>query len=945
MARLVTLPSSPIHSGGVVSLARAAIPSQDVSISLINFRSHDSFSYAFERNGSTHVAGPNGAGKSDIYRAIRWAVLPKSDEKVHPKKGPKRRTCVQVTIPGWLSVVRVSPDTSLTVHHNGKTSFNADAEIVLRSLFGSRTVYNMSVYLSGYEHPFVEMTSTKRMAVLIEMAGNDNDKEKILAAIVADKQALEKAKDVKLQQSAAFDALYAKVPENKSALLEDREITALQTERRQLEERIPGMREKASLFSAQQRQLTRLKQQLSAMAPPPSQNVLSQLEKDLELGVAYNAAKATTDARRARLGSVYGSLPVYTSDDLTAAVQAEKVYDVNRPICERYGLAYTKGAISARILDIEHVLKYSSAFAALEKWEAKHAEVARLETQIKDLSLSPQMSLTELLSLSFALSLSFEHAHTWHVHREVESLRTKIGPVDVDLTLLIEQHTFQLANQWVFTARERYETAYAATSGSPTMPPYQVRKRIALLEARKAEILRARECQLCPHCSGKVRIVAGKVSAYDGETIDGDVSAIEREIAALIPLSSMPYPDIPSEVRKVSVVETEGLIKQAREWQAARARLVDLTQTLVPLPEGYVYRADASRLLPIVTHAIGLEKRLAQAREELLTLEKPEIHPSVPRVPPVSPQREAEMQLEASELKRVTVISIPVSSAMIQAHLDYQEAKVALSLLEAPSVQVTKAQITEYQSRLARHAHLQSEIASLICSIQSLSTSPADLQMMESRLVQIRSLLAASAQQAARADAAEELTRTLALHSALVLSIDRLSEMKAVCDTLHKMRVKCLLNTIEDAANVFLAVLNSLVRITFDATGDRIKIVCLNDGIEYGDVKEFSEGEKKLIFMAIGMAFVAQSTVPFLIVDETLTGLAKGNERKVIELLLDLIAIDATDETKMANLRAKWHGVEEIAQLIPKVRKTLVLTDHHCDFGDFDKTLELPGRE
>ncbi|AHH01782.1 DNA double-strand break repair ATPase [Pithovirus sibericum] len=167
-----------------------------MEIRIRNFRKHSDLSLKLE--GLSLIKGPSGLGKTTVFQALSWCLYGKL-RSVHPYSQPKSKTSVTV-LTQHVVVCRTRNPCLLSVDFSGKRYVDDEAQSVIDSLFGTRSVWTACCYLEqGQHHHLIQKSNSDSMELLDSLAFSGEDPRKFITKVELEYKTLE-AKFLLLQK-------------------------------------------------------------------------------------------------------------------------------------------------------------------------------------------------------------------------------------------------------------------------------------------------------------------------------------------------------------------------------------------------------------------------------------------------------------------------------------------------------------------------------------------------------------------------------------------------------------------------------------------------------------------------------------------------------------------------------------------------------------------------
>lgn len=253
------------------------------------------------------------------------------------------------------------------------------------------------------------------------------------------------------------------------------------------------------------------------------------------------------------------------------------------------------------------------------------------------------------------------------------------------------------------------------------------------------------------------------------------------------------------------------------------------------------------------------------------------------------------------------------SSVQIKAVVEYKKISSKFLCTTKHTEVVTDEQISTYTNNLSCLEWKQNELATIEKDILKIKYNDDDLKEATSNLSNAKRALVnhtKHSQMKADADELEESTRELEEAKkdyTDAVELSNMIEKRAV------KRTRRALKQLNKDANIFFESVGSVVRIAI-SEGPKIKIACTSGGYDVGKPTELSKGEQSLVSLALIIGFASYSKSSLLILDE------------------------ATDKL---SVEGKDRAIGKLLKIMKKKGKIVLLTDHNCHTGNYDKIFTL----
>jgi hypothetical protein len=345
-------------------------------------------------------------------------------------------------------------------------------------------------------------------------------------------------------------------------------------------------------------------------------------------------------------------------------------------------------------------------------------------------------------------------------------------------------------------------------------------------------------------------------------------------------------------------------------------RYITLSSSLSPIP------SDICKLTCSIIEAnsrLGAKRReliaIREQRQVLLELEQAVKPRDVPSEVVVLDSVVARDRIK--QLERLHFHPKPQKSAtVIRLQLRLQEAEDELARCQKPERVIQQIEVDQYVSKLA--------------SLEVLTNQLEDAQAQLIKHTITREMLADVKREVSQLENRFEDDKKYSVMDkqaqAIELLCDELDQKQRMydvaCEYLEQhfkpssnMKMSDHSRGLANDVNSFLIACESNIRVSIPMKDDRTKIICYKNGKKLGSPTEASDGELSLISFAFCLCFcIMRKSGNFIILDEVTREMSAHAKDKSIKIALDI---------------AKKAG------------KTLLVTDHTCICGDYDKVIDL----
>lgn len=634
-----------------------------------------------------------------------------------------------------------------------------------------------------------------------------------------------------------------------------------------------------------------------------------------------------------------------------------------------------------KILQDTHYQKQSEYTAAI-KFIKEHQDLTRQLCNANSiLGTDVASANNELASLCDQLTIlekNMQYTNLFESRMKLESLLNQLKDLSLNLSDDEVQAraallTRSIDNRWIVEDRKEYEIAYLRVFPShKTIKSSAVSDERYYLKQQLKDIKLSKVVKSCPHCSGCLAIVNNDIVKYEGKVVTGNVNEIHSRLDVIERLHAMKYPDMPlleiDTTNSVAVMKEElALIKKVSQLKVEAASY----SSLEVLPKGvqYVSWSDGQIEHKKLKGRIVAYERVILLESKLNTLGAcpPEPHQPDPipkytcnnikddeeyikltsaytkllntpllvkditttfsmpaEIPPV-PQLQRLLRDVTeydnpskiiSEASKIVFISPPLHTVQyMKLCIDIFTAETELNSIKKVA-QVTDRQVLNYAACLGSYTSAVIELSTVQSNIDKIGVTDEILASSKRKLK--RALLAIDVHHKSVITKKSylELKKVKTAYTQSKECYDRVIEFKEIVELELKQIIIGFISRIENDVNIFLEALESPISLNIIYT-DKIKLVCFKNGDEVGKPENLSQGEQSLMSFAITISFALQSPSSILILDEITDKLSAENKDRAIELLLETLK---------------------------NTKKCLLITDHNCHCGDYDKVIELTGR-
>ena len=358
------------------------IGDETLTLKLKGFRSYENGSCTLPLYQSSHIRGPNGSGKSDLYKAIRWALFSKKNDKVHPIDSPGQKVSVRLMFQmkeGLSIILRTACPGYLMFKHLGKKYENEDAETMIHSVFGSRKKWDLCSHIEENVHSFISASAPMKLEMLNDLIGNTEEAKKKASAIVLETKAelndIERYHDKLLIE---FDAVFRKPYRIKDTeeIKADESLIISVKKKQELENEIVKLKELHIQYQKQIQELAVLESKEKTLIKTITlhskydRKELEQMIKDKDLTTAFKLVET-------KLNKAKNALPnnnkindiEFIQKDYDDCIVNTRIYDDNSKICRDLKISYDPKIIKQRIESLNQSITEFMSYAELFKQE------------------------------------------------------------------------------------------------------------------------------------------------------------------------------------------------------------------------------------------------------------------------------------------------------------------------------------------------------------------------------------------------------------------------------------------------------------------------------------------------------------------------------------------------------------------------------------------------
>jgi energy-coupling factor transporter ATP-binding protein EcfA2 len=888
---------------------------ETISVHLKGFRSHQDSTYEFPITGSTCIRGPNGAGKSDIYRAIRWALFPKKGENVHPL-GTSSKVEVTFKIPGIVTVHRTGTPNTISVKVGKKTMTGEDADQLLNDMFGGKKTWGLCSHLDSNKHPFVAATGPQKIEMINQIIGGDE----AIKATITSKLSLAKSEMTaafsvydkrKTQHIAIHGSNFSSIGKN---ILSDKDLKKTTKTIEELTATITSQEKdliKLSTFKARESDLVKL--------TSGTKYTDAELKNLSDKKAAYDKYSSKLRTYKSLLSGYPGIEPcVYSDEEIHQVAISTKVYEDNLKECKRLQVPYKEEAVKNLIAECQQQVDNASTLKAI-------SEYGKLATSLKDALHDAgggdvQSKLDRLTLELSQLEENLKYTNLFESYKKVETLTQQLNEYSSKLDTAptneyISYLTKSIDSRSIIDARSVYERESMSLCSS-IVDKHTIVEEISSIKQQLKEIELSKVAKCCPHCSGLVSIVKDTIVKFEGKVVSGDSIFLKTRVASLERLSSMKYPDLP-----IGDINTTDSIASMREKISIANKVIQLRATIkeysvletLPTTVQYVSRSQGESEQKKLKKAIDYCNAALQAQSKLLAFGE------CPVLPQKLTSHAYPLTIISSANKIVFVDKQDKDPKYMRACTMLHAAKVDLdtyvsSCYSVDKVEeITEKQVLAYASKLGIYKSALVELAALKKDKAKITVTKDDVESNKASLNELLASMKAHNKDLKTQESYKELKKVKSLYTRSKKRYDEVVELKDIIETELKQLMIGFVDGIENDVNAFLKTMESSISINIIYT-DKIKLVCYKDSVEVGKPDQLSCGEQSLLSFAISVAFSLQSPSSILILDEITDKLSPENKDKAIELLLETLEGS---------------------------NKCLMITDHNCHCGDYNKVIDI----
>ena len=957
-----------MNSTSAEEISGEAVDAGYITVKLRGFKIYTgSKTFRFPRYKTFYICGDNGTGKSTIYRAIQWAIFPKKNDKVHPFE-TNNQVLVKVSFGKELVIRRTVLPNSISVTHLGVKYVGDEAESLIARLYSSSKIYKMCISRNSCTHPFIAATAPQRVELLNEMIGNGEEvKKKVNNKLNVAKAASEKSKLSYTKERTRFKAIHQGKVLNEAAILEAEDIVQLQEDIVKLKHQIKQGEfaiKRLNTLKDRKTQLNTIIAKYAAFNDEKLEALILQRKLYKEYTPIQEKVREVVDKLcKLDTDKKYMKISVLTEEELNKVIVTEGVYKQNLQKAKESGVTYNEATIAKRRQKLERYSEYEASIKEYRQYRELEADTAKARKEAVKLlgteSTIPSSAGVELELettenfLQEALSL----ASLWEKHQTADRLQQKLdrlkaaresvsdraSPEILSKTVIVERLKVIreiLSYEKTLSLRIKYEDKWGATVNSLTetewfatlKSPEEVRSRISELTKRLEEIKLSESVIKCPHCD-KCVILTGvdglHLIKYEGEIDNRKHSKkqLALEVKSLTALAALSYPSVPKHV-------LEANLKELDREKAALESILDVMKQLAPyeslqaLPFDYKQPdVDKCRLsiktLKILLTAVSKYETLHLGLLKLVCPTLPEDVSSleIQNAKVLLTALNKIVVVEAAEHPAATYKAAAERALLVHKLTgDRQSLETRLKELGAtPPTKVSEPEVITYTAGLQAKKQARNDILTVkqdikgVCLTEDEAVwSEDEVKRLASKVLSIAGQIDESTKQASMLANQQKLQKAKDRYKKKKILVNHTEEYKTLFEKSCKACVSNTLLSIQHTTNEFLEMLTDVRIIMTMETS--IKIECVKNGHNCGNIKELSDGEASLVSFGLNIAFALQTSADLLILDEVTDKVSGSNKDQCIQILFDVMS---------------------------KNKKTLLLTDHHYNFGDYDKFMEL----
>jgi len=869
-----------------------------MQVELQGFRSHHSSFWIFDIGESNYVRGDNGAGKSDIYRAITWAIYGKSTNIYMP--GNKQTVVVKLKYLN-ISIRRQALPNSIVVTLDDKKSTGLEADRILLDYFGSREKWDLATYITqASSHNFITARAEERMNIINRLTGNEEGVRAKIDGLI---------KDAKVEVK-VYEKLYSKaesVHETKygsyKIFLKHRRTEA---QMEQLEKKIQDQNEELISY----RHLLNKKQAIEKEI----RNTAFHLNKlqcyndteyqkkksDLALFEQYSTALYAFERYKVKFPK---QPKKYTQQDYNQSVIDQECYNKNKEKALALDLEYAEKEIGKQIELLTLGIKYHEQAKEKALYKTQLIKVKKLKSLVLQESKNIPQNPQEFIETT---EKSLQYISAFHIQRQrskilksLESLKSVAHVTSKD----VEFQSFLVENQWLFEKHESYKALKKELDLDVTLE---------MLESWQQELKDAENsCNAlaCPHCKENVYLQNNDLCKYKGRVVKNiDIDTLKKQIALGKKIYSQTPPELPKDLVVVNVSETRDYIDKSRRYLSLQQELALMEDPLIPENVQEIENISQAQLqLETARRILQLQSQLVIEEEYLTTLNNPEIPSNVQIIENIQEAQELLVLL-----RNVEFYPNPVSPTTIVSAIEWHRLKDALPDFVQ---EIGQKQVDEYHARLAEKNVFEIKSKQLKKEIEKHTATEADFVILQEKSLATEKELELAQIYKKVCEARRILKGQQKELETCREYVGQLKEYKDIHLKATKAAMDSTLYTIQSGVNDILKILlTKNITIEMSESNNKLKLEFFSNGVNYGDPKEMSGGERSVLSFAFIIVFNQLTNSKILILDEATEGLSQDRKDDCIEYLLEYIQ---------------------------KQNKTLMITDHSCHTGDYHKIINV----
>lgn len=880
------------------------------SVRLDHFRSHEKATFRFHCGGSTYLRGQNGSGKSDIYRAICWALYGKETKLEIYSPGHKGTTTVTLTHRDFTAYRQArSFSLSVTIGDENYRESEAQAEIVKR--YGTFEQWELSSYITqSSRHLFIEATKQSRMSILNRLIQITNEPVERIAKCIAKYK--EKANTEKVrseEQKKAHRKKYGKEINDKAfAITTDKEITKTEKEIGELVKSITVLEKEMTRKEILEKNLSEKEKICKSVEKEGvfTKDGYEELRKSFERYSKY----ATNLKAFTSFSAKFSSPPYcYTEDDRKRVAKENEEYSYNSKLAKKYEVEYNLGKIE------EKITFFSSAIDDYDKLQLKDAyakQKLKVDKLIKQLETMTRVGNDEVEKLN-KLILSYPtyllYCKYQDQQKELEKYKNELGEY-VDAKRVIELKE-AINSQWKFDKLDRYLALLERFGFNKEIGMEELKQQCESLKCDLRDAKLSSKISICPSCDAKLIVCKEELKLYNGKLFnDGDVKALTEKITNYEKAIEAFAPPIPEGLERIDKAKSEKIC----ELYSKYSNIVHL-----PKPEFDIAMLEECKKWKSID---GIKDRKKECEKylsnEAIVKEQTAILEAMPNPEIEIHNKRCELSKEVmiermKNLREIVVLNKPISPDEIENSIRYY----TLSEKVGEEVnKVTETELENYSKKLRDYENAFVAKKSIEEDLVKIVATKSEIKKLRSEKDALSSKLEAAIYQNEYLASKKKCEKKEAVYTKRKVKLAHVEEYKKIYLAACQKVTKSTIYTIEKHVNSTLsAVLTNGITVSLSLEDNsKLNFQFQKFGINYGDCKELSGGEKSILSFALILAFNSITNSSVMLLDEATEGLSLDRKDECIEMLLDYIG---------------------------KYFKTLLLTDHFCHSGDYDKIISL----